>query len=148
MARNSDLNPDIVVVTKTYMGQEGSRVKAGTRFAVGKSRDGLVAITQQRFQALREARLVRPWGGAEDTAAVDRVRYPNDKAGAGLAQNVRQATRVRARLQDENPEAPKPIAPIGSQTGEGGQPSSSAPAPASPASTSSSRGRRTGGSSR
>lgn len=135
--------PDIAVVTKTYGGLEGRRVNAGTRFAVGKAKDGLMTITPTRYLALAKSKLVRPFDKATDgeaAPAVGDVRpTPPQATKTGAA--VRRAARARTR-QADNPDPPKKISG-GSQTGEAGQASSSAPAQASASSTSSSRGRRT-----
>jgi hypothetical protein len=124
---------DIAVVTKTYAGQEGLRVKAGTRFAVGRESGGLPVITKARYEALRIGKLVRAFG-EQDTKAkeVARVARPLARpvileAGGPTARKVRAETRARLK-QTDTPAAPKQVA--GPRTG-----SQSAPASASSPST-------------
>jgi len=60
---------EICVVTRTYQGEEGNRVYAGTRFAVGKPQGDLKVITAARYQNLRNNKLARPLG-EEDTGSL------------------------------------------------------------------------------
>ncbi len=145
--------PEIAVVTKTYSGQEGHRVKAGTRFAVGKEKGGLPVLSNARYQALRDQKLVKPFG-AED-AKVAPGAGPLEKTMTtleGPAGRTVRATRQskRARLkQTEAPDAPKQTGGPnnGPQTGAAKPSLSSAAAPASEKSTSGRRGNRGSSSS-
>ena len=138
---------EIAVVTKTYAGQEGNRVKAGTRFAVGKEQGGLKVITKARYEALRAGRLVRPFG-EEDTKEAPRYARPLARTLSPVdqgqtARKVRAETRARLK-QSDAPAAPKQLSGprAGSQTGGATSPSSSPEAPASGKSTSAKSGRR------
>ena len=140
--------PEIVVVTKTYSGQEGNRVKAGTRFAVVKEKGGLPVITAARYQALVASKLVRPFGQGDAKVAPGAGPLPATittlEGPAGkTVRATRQAQRTRAK-QTENPEAPKQVAgpQHGSQTGAAAPSASSAAAPVSEKSTSARRGTR------
>lgn len=145
---------EIAVVTRTYQGLEGNRVKAGTRLAVDKAQGDLKVITRGRYQQLLQNRLVRPLG-ADDAKALPGPRYgaegPLELTGEGtsvlVAQKVRQRARARARQADDPP-PPKALAPLGSRTGVAKSVSSSPADPASSSSTSTSRGTRTGGATK
>lgn len=146
--------PEIAVVTRTYSGQEGNRVRAGTRFAVVKAREGMTVISLARYNALRDNKLARPLGEEDSAAVPARAGYkagPTEIQGAGtgvtLARSVRERSRRRVP-QNENPTPPKALAPAGSQTGKAAPPSLSLGDQASKTSTSTGRGtRRTSASS-
>lgn len=140
--------PEVVVVTKTYSGAEGHRVKAGTRFAVGKEKGGLPVITAARYQALVVSKLVRPFGQGDAAAAPGAGPLPATittlEGPAGkTVRATRQAHRSLAK-QAESPAAPKQVSgpKNGSQTGADAPPASSAAAPQSDKSTSARRGTR------
>lgn len=127
--------PDIAVVRRTYNGLEGHRVKAGTRFAVGREQGGLKVITKARFQTLAQSGILRAFGD-EDTKGPATVRPSPPLArtvttmegpGGPSARKIRDAVRKRTRQASE-PGAPKQVkGPVnaqastspGSQTGEG-----------------------------
>lgn len=142
--------PDVCVVRKTYQGKEGLRVKEGTRFAVGKEKDGLPVLDNARYQALLQQKLVRPLG-PQDAKAAPGARPlepkeipPTTLTGAGgkLPRARRQAARARLK-QDESPPAPKKMGgPSGSPTGEASPSASSPEGQASSSSTSRRRGTR------
>lgn len=145
---------DIAVVTRTYQGLEGHRVKAGTRFAIGRELHGLPVITKARFQTLLQSKLVRPFG-SEDTVEQPRHERPlartvttMEGTGGPTARAIRAASRARVK-QTDTPGAPKQLkgpaaksTSPGSQTGAGAGSSSSAAAPASTTSTSGSSKKR------
>lgn len=145
--------PDICVVRKTYSGQEGERVKAGTRFAVGKEKGGLPVMSNARYLALLERKIVRPFSAEDGKAAPSAA--PLEPATITTLQGPsgpgprakRQAARNRLK-QDDNPPAPtKKADPAGSQTGKAA-PSSSSPEGQAPGpSTSTRRGTRPSASS-
>jgi hypothetical protein len=60
---------EIAEITRTYGGQEGRRVKMGTRFAIAKPVGELPVITRQRFTQLVDAGLARAWDPANKTPA-------------------------------------------------------------------------------
>ena len=135
---------EIAVVTRTYAGTEGTRVKAGTRFAVGKEQGGLPVISMARYNQLKGNNLVRPFSDQDTKAAakyerpLERrqvIQQPQGNAASPSAQKVRQAARARIK-QTENPSPPKQVKgpQRGSQTG--GEKSASS-SPAAPLSTSS-----------
>jgi hypothetical protein len=147
----ADKTPDIAVVRRTYNGVEGHRVKAGTRFAVGKEQGGLPVITKPRYQALVGLGLIRPFG-EEDTAALVRPVRPLPRTvttmegtGGPTARSIRDAARRRVK-QTDTPGAPKQLAgpksKDGSRTGTAPASSSSPEAPASANVTSGSLKRR------
>ena len=152
---------EICVVTRAYGGAEGRRVKAGTRFAIDQEREGLQVISRARFQQLRDARLVKPFG-AEDAAAAPgaatyAARTPRTLDGKPLTESTPggpgekgpRATRAaaRRRTQEAAPEAPAPLSPrAGSPTGAGKPSSASPEGQASGGSTSGRRGTRRGSS--
>lgn len=145
---------EIAVVTKTYSGQEGERVHAGTKFAVGVDRHGLKTISRGRYDQLFQNKLVRPLGEEDTAAAPERARYgegfTEEKAGEGTGvktgRQVRQSARNRAK-QPDAPPAPQPLARPGSKTGAGAPSQSSPEAQASGASTPRPRGNRRGSAS-
>lgn len=61
-------------ITRTYGGQEGRRVRAGTVFGVGKDHPGLVTITEARYRQLKQQRL------AHEITAADLAENPSTKA--------------------------------------------------------------------
>lgn len=128
--------PTIAVAIRTFgnsRSHEGLRVKAGTRFAIGKALDGLPLLTDARFKALRDAGLVRGINDADLVAApgaralAQNVRYAEQ--GPGVAQNLeaeaneKKASEVaptaarptnsreksRRRTQETEPPAPAPL---------------------------------------
>lgn len=165
--------PEIAVAIRTFGNskmQEGLRVKAGTRFAVGKPQGGLQLLTPARYRQLLAARLVRPLG-AEDAAAAPSAGDPSKKrpvdahAADAIEQNEAEAAAnekpkepmrrpsaraaARRRTQEADPPAPRLIrpasqpaaAPVGSPNGSPAPASSSAAGPASSTSSTSSRPR-------
>jgi hypothetical protein len=119
---------EIAVVTKTYQGLEGSRVKAGTRFAVGKAQGGLPLITNARYEALKAGKLVRPLDDADLKAGprrpLERRRVVLEEGPGASRKPAREIrNKVRARLagekQSDAPEGPKQLKGPrnGSQTG-------------------------------
>lgn len=153
---------EICVIVRAYGGQEGRRVKAGTRFAIDQEREGLRVITRGRYQQLRDAKLAKPFGAEDAAAAPGSATYAKREAprtldgqpltetkvgGPGQAGPVRARAASRRRTQEASPDAPAPLSrPAGSPTG-GGKPSSSSPeGQASNGSTSPRRGNRRGSS--
>lgn len=141
---------ELAVVLKPYGGAEGTRVHAGTRFAVGKPLGDLQVISLARFNSLKDSRLVRAFDPELDGAALpkkgDKPRNPPQEAAAEpqsdkTRRNVRARTRARTP-QVEKPEAPARISPPGPQTGGGGSASPSPGAPLSSSSISRPSGRR------
>ena len=160
--------PEIAVAVRTFGNskmQEGIRVKAGTRFAVGKPQGDLKLLTVARFGALKAQGLMRGLND-EDTAALPK-RPIEERTAEQIAKNravpkpitaesirrpsVRAA--ARRRTQEQDPPAPRRLnptkpeaepAPPGSPNGTAQQPSLSAVDPASNTSktTSRPRGRR------
>jgi hypothetical protein len=119
-------NDDIAVVLKTYSGVEGQRVKAGTRFAIGKEIGGLPVITKSRYEALRQNKIVRKL--ADDDLKPRRGTYPlarkvimEEGAGGLSAQAARNKVRGRlaTKKQDAEPSLPKQVSGprAGSRTG-------------------------------
>lgn len=103
---------EIIQITRTYGGQEGRRVKAKTRFAVGNASDGLAVVTKARMQQLISAGLAKIWD-------------PNDKpdaptptpgytpGGQSVAQKQPNASRTARKLREKNagtPGEPRPLA--------------------------------------
>lgn len=146
---------EIAVVRRTYSGAEGNRVKAGTRFAIGKEVGGLVVISRARYEQMRQQGIMRAFGD-EDTKGPATVRPSRPLArtvttmegsGSASARSIREATRRRAK-QTETPGAPKQTAgpknstSVGSQTGQAPASSSSPGGQASKGSTSGSSKRR------
>lgn len=152
---------EICVITRAYGGQEGRRIKVGTRFAIDKAQDGLAVITRGRYQQLRDAKLAKPFGVEDTAAAPGAATYakqdgPRTLNGQPLTETriggtgekgpraVRAASRRRTS-QEAAPEAPAPLSrPTGSPTGAGGRSSSSPEGQASSGSTSRQRGTRQG----
>lgn len=166
--------PEIAVATRTFGNskmQEGLRVKAGTRFAVGKPQGGLQMITAARYRQLLAVRLVRPLG-PEDAAAAPAADDPSRKrpidshAAEAIEKNEAEAkanvekpkepmrrpsarAAARRRTQEPDPPAPRLIrpasqpaaAPVGSPNGSPAPASSSAAGPASSTSATSSKPR-------
>lgn len=151
MAATKSTRPvEIGVVTRTYSGQEGERVHAGTKFAIGSDRPGFKTISKARYDQLAAVKLIRPLGEEDTAAAPARAGYaagPTEAEKVGsvtTARSIRQSTRRRAK-QPENPAAPKPLnAQAGSQTGAEKPSQSSPEGQASSSSTSGSRGNRRG----
>lgn len=147
---------DIAQITRTYGGAEGPRVKAGTRFAIGKVIEGMRTITEARFRQLKGSGLARYFDPSAPAAPAARPNYAAPQLTAaprevgnkptakkkGMAE-ARQAS--RRKTQDEEPEDPKPIS---TQSLRGSQTGPAAPAPSSQAgrqskpSTSTQRGQR------
>jgi hypothetical protein len=165
--------PEIAVAVRTFGNskmQEGIRVKAGTRFAVGNPQGNLRVITIARYRQLLATGLVRPLGlddvqaapSADDPSASRAGRPVHEAAGQQIAANreadkpkgitaetlKRPSTREAARRRTLNPEPPAPkrldpppAAPNGSQNGQTQSASSSAADPASNTSGTTSRRR-------
>lgn len=145
---------DIAVVTKTYQGVEGRRVKAGTRFAVGKDLDGMATISLARYQTLLRNKLVRPFGDKDRKPTpvarpLERPQTRMEGVGGPTARAERAASRARTRQPDE-PATPRQIKgpSNGSQTGPAASSASSPEGQASAKSPSTSRGTRSSASSR
>ncbi len=145
--------PDIGVIRKTYQGIEGERVKAGTKFAIGKEKDGLAVMSNARFQELCRLKIARPFNSTEDGKAapsagpLDKVVTTLQGPGGPVPRARRQAARARLKQDDAPPAPTKKVAPSGSQTGKAA-PSSSSPEDQAPKpSTSRSRGTRSSASS-
>lgn len=99
---------DIAEITRTYGGLEGRRVKAGTRFAIGKPAGGLEAITQARFTQLRDAGLARKFEGDDGPAA----RQPGPVARQTVVQRPLNRSRTAAKAAAKNagrPPEPRPL---------------------------------------
>lgn len=139
--------PEIGVVRKTYQGIEGERVKAGTRFAIGKDKGDLPIMSNARFQELCRLKIMRPLNAEDGKAApsaapLEKVITTLQGPSGAVPRARRQAARARLK-QDDNPPAPtKKAVPAGSQTGKAAPSSSSPEAQASKPSTSRSRGTR------
>lgn len=99
---------DIAEITRTYGGLEGRRVKAGTRFAIGKATGGLEAITQARFTQLRDAGLARVFEG--DAAAAP--RQPGPVARQTVIQRPMNRSRTAAKAAAKNAGAPAEPRPL------------------------------------
>lgn len=107
----------IAEITRTYGGLEGRRVKAGTRYAVGKGVEGLPIITKARFEQLKIAGLARDW-------------IPGNKAPIlapayiGGGQAVKQAqpnpSRTARKLREKNAGAPGEPRPLVNPSAAGG----------------------------
>ena len=165
--------PEIAVAIRTFGNSkmhEGVRVKAGTKFAVGKPQGGLPLLTYARFRQLVQGKLVRPLT-PEDAAAAPAAKDPtkprsravHEEVGAQIEANREaeqaeakpkrptQSARAASRRRTQDPEPPAPVplnskakaaVPTGSPNGTEPQPSSSPEAPPSNSSTSRPRGRR------
>lgn len=115
-------------VTRTYGGLEGARVKAGTRFGVGKDYPGLRTITLGRYKQLQGQRLVKEVDGAgqaapgatanlEPQGKPDRTPRrgaeappPNKKEpDSQPPARSRVRARSRKRTQEEAPPEPRPL---------------------------------------
>lgn len=138
--------PIVVEVTRSYSGQEGFRVKAGTRFAVEKGINGLRVIDQGRYMQLLRSGLVRPYK-AGDSTPLARAPTPKYEGQVKSPQVMQPAkTQVRTaekRRQEAKPSEPRPLEnPGGGKTGADASASSSPAVQASTKSTSKSRGTR------
>jgi len=140
--------PTIAEVTRPYSGQEGFRVKAGTRLAVGKPVDGLKVITEDRYNQLLKSGLARPFGAQNGPLSqTPPPRYEGQIKPMALKppanpQGVGQGAAKR-RQQEAKPAEPRPLEnPAGGETGAGVSASSSPADPASTKSTSKLRGAR------
>lgn len=162
-------NPDIAVAARTFGNSkslEGLRVKAGTRFAIGKPIDGLQVITVARYNALRQVGLVRPLNETDTQAApaarASRARYTetaeqieaNDKAEAAAekpktitSETMRRPSAraaARRRTQEPDPPAPRRLSPPKSPSvdapagSQNGNPAPASSSAAGPASSTSS----------
>jgi hypothetical protein len=143
----------IVEVTRTYGGDEGYRVKAGTKFSVAKPYKlhgvDLQVISQGRYSQLLKANLIRTYAG--DNTPLSETPRPNYEGQASRMTTVKQPmqtqTRTAAQAREAAPQEPRPLenpaSPPGGQTGADSSSSSSAAAQASKPSTSNVRGNRT-----
>lgn len=125
-------------ITRTYAGQEGRRIKAGTRFAVGVTIEGLKTISLPRFNQLKAQRLAKEVDGTA-LAAPSAKPAPTPRRGAerpppnkmeppSRARPTQPArSRSRKRTQSEQPEEPRPLdrPQAGGPDGEGTASSSS-----------------------
>ncbi len=145
--------PDICVIRKTYQGIEGERVKAGTKFAIGKERDGLPVMTNARFQELSRLKIARAFNAAEDGKAapsatpLERTITTLQGPSGPVPRARRQAARNRLKQEDNPPAPTKKADPSGSQTGKAAPSSSSPEGQAPSSSTSKRRGTRPSASS-
>lgn len=110
----------VVEVTRTYGGLEGRRVKAGTRFAVNCTVDGMKTITKPRADQLRGQRLVRDLDVTSAAAAPGAKPAPQPRRGAERSPpnksepdskprpNPRRTS--RKRTQTDEPGEPRPLA--------------------------------------
>jgi len=147
---------DIAQITRTYGGLEGPRIKAGTRFAIGKNIEGLRTVSEARFRQLKGTGLARYYDPNAPAAPAARPNYaaptltaaPKEvgtnpgKKKAGMAA-ARQAS--RRKTQEEEPADPQPISTQslrGSQTGREAPSPSSQVARQSSTATSRQRGNR------
>lgn len=108
---------EIAEITRTYGGLEGRRVKAGTRFAIGKSTEGLPVITKTRFIQLTDAGLARQWIQGNKTP----IGQP---AYTGGGQQVKQAqpnaSRTARKLREKNAGSPGEPRPLANPSAPGG----------------------------
>ncbi len=134
-------------IIRTYGGQEGRRVKAGTVFSVGEQAQGLPVISLARFRQLQQQRLAEEYLAEGQVAApgakpaqpprtrpapaVPNKMEPDGKPGATnpAADPSPARRRARNKTQNEAPKEPRPLGrrPDGGQRGEE-QPASSSPA--------------------
>lgn len=136
---------DMCVVVRTYGGQEGDRVKAGTRLSIDKKRDGMITISRARYRQLESSKIVQPWKGEAPAApgASPLVEKPNAKAERKSTIRAIARARTSAKQQAE-PIDPQPLtnARRGSQTGAAKPAQSSLGDQAQKPSTSKLRGNR------
>lgn len=115
--------PKIAVVTRSYGGLEGRRVKAGTRFAIDRAAPGedIKIITRARFQQLKDACLVRP-DGTEGPAGAPQPAYMaarQEVVQRSPNQSRTAAKRLARQKNGGQPAEPRPLTnpALGSQTG-------------------------------
>ncbi len=99
---------DIAEITRTYGGLEGRRVKAGTRFSIGKATQGLPVITQARFTQLRDAGLAREWANGAGAP----VRQPGPVARQTVIQKPLNESRTARKARMKNAGAPTEPRPL------------------------------------
>lgn len=120
-------------IDRTYGGQEGHRVKAGTVFGVGKNYPGLITISQARYSQLKQQRLAHeitaeeleanPPPAPKGERMAPGVHRPVSKPAPDPANKVEPdskppqrapasppaRTAVRRRRQNETPPDPRPL---------------------------------------
>lgn len=100
---------EIAEITRTYGGLEGRRVKAGTRFAIGKAVEGLPQISRTRFTQLVDAGLARLWVPGNKTP----IATPAYTGGGQVVQQKQPLeSRTARKLRAKNPGAPGEPRPL------------------------------------
>jgi hypothetical protein len=100
---------EIAEITRTYGGVEGRRIKAGTRFAIGKAVDGLPTLTRTRFTQLVDAGLARLWVPGNK----DPIPTPGYTGGGqAVVQKQPLESRTSKKLRAKNPGAPGEPRPL------------------------------------
>lgn len=131
-------------ILRTYGGQEGRRVKAGTIFAVGDPQGDYVVITLARYRQLAQQRLAEEFTGDRNAAAPAakepsprnrRAPTPGNKMEPESAPRQAPAPKTptprRAARRKGQEDAPKSPRPLSRQSG--GPAGSELPASSSPA---------------
>jgi hypothetical protein len=130
-------DPEIAVAIRTFgnnKSHEGVRVKAGTRFAVGKPAGDLKLITAARYRALASQRLVAAWDPKNERA----IQVDTSRAGRPLYQEAveqittnRRAERLEKKAEAQKKAAARPTTP-GSATRAAARRRTQDPNPAAP----------------
>jgi hypothetical protein len=108
---------EIAEITRTYGGLEGRRVKAGTRYAVGKSSDGLPTITKTRFEQLKQAGLARDYVAGNKTP-IGQPAYTG--GGQVVQQRQPNASRTARKVREKNAGSPGEPRPLANPSAPGG----------------------------
>lgn len=127
-------------IKRTYSGQEGRRVKAGTIFAVDKAEGGLPVMSLQRFRQLQQVGLAETVEAQGDDPQGKPAPKPGNKMEPDSRPQPGQRQRrappltpsparadARRRQQEDSPKPPRRLRPAGGQSGTQEPPPSSSP---------------------
>lgn len=147
----------LIEVTRPYGGQEGRRIKPGTRFSVDEPIEGLVTVTTARAKALLRQNLAKTLDAESLTLDAAPAAEPNrNRAARRLAADPANkmepdskpgpSDRAKARRKTPQPKEPREPRPLndraGSRAGTDAPASSSQAGPAIVSSTLKQRGTR------
>lgn len=126
----------IIQITRSYSNyKEEGRVRAGEKFAIGKPQGEVrKVVSDARSRVLLESGLARVWDPSVKApiTTAPAPNYPGQAKSKPVSQPIKTATRAAAKVREEAPKAPTPLAnPAGSRTGATRSPSSSRAAQAS-----------------